>query len=260
MTSIRYIMILLAAAVSAAAASAQIRIIPREQLEAVANPRHSADSGALSFVQKQIVAEPMNENDAPKSFTYRFTNVGSDTLHIRRLTTTCSCASAVAPVRKVAPGSSAEIHVRYNPKGHPGNFERKIFVYTQDGNEPAAVLRLSVNVFTGAAFSDEWPVQMGNIRLKTSDVTFRKGERAVERLRFINLSDNSVALQFDDAFLPECLSVRTEPVVVEPGKEGLILIAFNPAGSGVRERMKVIIKGLGVPPSKSSINVNVNNQ
>lgn len=253
----RLIIILLAAVGLSTVASAQIRIIPRQQLDAVTNPRQSADSASLSFVQKHIVAEPMSENASPISFNYKFTNVGSDTLYIRRLMTTCSCVTAVAPVSEVIPGGSADIIVRYNPKGHPGNFERRIFVYTIDDNVPAAVLRLIVNVYTGDSFSDQWPIQMGSIRLKTSSVTLRPGQMSRERIRFINVDDQPVKLVFDESFLPPCLSVHSEPAVVEPGKEGLIHITFNPDKSIVRDQMRIIIKSLGLPPSQSSITINL---
>jgi hypothetical protein len=147
--------------------------------------------------------------------------------------------------------------VTYNPKGHPGKFERKIFVYTQDGNAPAAVLRLSVEVATGADLSQEWPVQMGGIRLRRSEVAFSAGAKGVEQLRFINLSGRPLALQCEENFLPECLSFRTEPEVVEDGAEGVIVISYDPSLPGVRDSMNVILKGLGLPPTKSSITVRI---
>ena len=223
----------------------------------MSDPRHSADSAFLSFDTRHIVAEPMNEDDAPKTFVYRFTNVGSETMQIKRLVSSCSCAATVCTVKEVSPGASAEISVRYNPAGHPGKFERKVFVYTQDGNDPSAVLKLSVDVSAGADLSGEWPVQMGSVRLRRSEVTFKAGEKAVETLRFINAGDRSVALDVDRDFLPACLSVSMEQGQIAPGEEGVIRIAFDPATSGARETMKVIIKGLGLPPSQSSITIRI---
>ena len=40
---------------------AQIKVLPREKLEAVANPRLSPDSASLQFDVRKIIAEPMNE-------------------------------------------------------------------------------------------------------------------------------------------------------------------------------------------------------
>ena len=255
MALIRFIMVCAAFMVSAMTADAQLRMVSKEKLLEVANPALSADSGSLSFEHKHIIAEPMNEDDAPRTFVYRFTNIGKETVTIKRLVSTCSCASAVCSVKEVAPDASAEISVIYNPKGHPGKFERKVFVYTQDGNAPAAVLKLSVEVATGSDLSQEWPVQMGNIRLRRSEITFRGDAKAVGQLRFINLSGRSLALQCEESFLPGCLSFRTEPAMVEDGAEGVIVISFDPSLPGVRESMNVILKGLGLPPSQSTINI-----
>ena len=253
----RLISICIAVMASAMTAAAQLRMVSKEKLEQVSDPRHSSDSAFLSFDTRHIVAEPMNEDDAPKTFVYRFTNVGEHALQIKRLVSSCSCAAAVCTVKEVAPGASAEISVRYNPAGHPGRFERKVFVYTQDGNDPSAVLKLSVDVSTGADLSGEWPVQIGSIRFRRSEVTFKAGEKAVETLRFINAGDRPLTLDVDRDFLPACLSVSFDQDSVEPGEEGVIRIAFDPSMSGVRESMKVILKGLDLPPSRSTITVTV---
>ena len=238
-----------------AALPAQTRIIPQAQREAVSNPRHSADSADLSFAQKHIVAEPMSEDDAPKTFVYRFENVGKETVTIRRMTSSCSCASAVCHQASVRPGEGAEILVTYNPKGHPGRFERKVFVYTQEGNAPAAVLKLSVDVSSGADHSTEWPLQMGGIRLRRSEVNFVQGRKAVETVSFINLTGKTLELECEEMLLPESITFEADPV--ENMAEGTMRISYDPSKPGDREAVKLILKGLGVPPSKSSITIRI---
>lgn len=249
----RIILALSAALASTIAADAQLRIIPKAKVEAVANPRLSPDSAALHFDTRHIVAKPMTEDDAPSTFVYSFENVGDKTLTIEKLVSTCSCASASIDNKEVKPGAKAQIAVRYNPKGHPGIFERRIFVYTSSGNDPAAVLKLTVDVENGKDLSGLWPVQMGPIRLRRSSVDFVQGEKAVEKLRFINLSGKPLKLQCEEAFLPECLKFESE--TVEDGQEGEIVMAYDPSKPGAREQIKVILKGLGLPPTKATITV-----
>lgn len=240
-------------ALAAVSASAQMRIIPRDKVEAVSNPRLSADSASLAFETRHIVAEKMTEDEAPKTFIYRFENVGDKDVEIVRLVSTCSCATATCSVKSVAPGASAEISVKYYPKGHPGRFERKVFVYTQDGNVPAAVLRLSVDVASGSDLSTEWPIQMGGIRLRRGEVTFIEGQKAVETVNFINLTGKTLKLECETMFLPQCFAFSSEPV--DNGAEGKITITYDPAKPGVRDNVKLILKGLGLPPSQSSITI-----
>ena len=236
-------------------AFSQLRILPREKVESVSNPRLSTDSAVLAFDTRYVVAEPMSEDDAPKTFVYKFSNVGKENIAIDRLVSSCSCASAVSAKKELAPGDFSEIRVTYNPKGHPGRFERKIFVYTQGETDPAAILRLSVDVSNGADISREWPVQMGPIRLRRQDVTFSEGTKAVEKIRFINLGDRALQLTCEKAFLPDCLSFRTEPAIVASGEEGMMVISYDPSASELRDNTKVILKGLGLPPSKATITV-----
>ena len=249
----RGIIMIVVWALAAVSASAQMRIIPRDKVEAVSNPRLSADSASLAFETRHIVAEKMTEDEAPKTFIYRFENVGDKDVEIVRLVSTCSCAAATCSAKSVAPGASAEISVKYYPKGHPGRFERKVFVYTQDGNVPAAVLRLSVDVASGSDLSTEWPIQMGGIRLRGSEVTFTQGKKAVETISFINLTGKNLKLECETMFLPECFGFSATPV--DNGAEGAITITYDPDKPGVRDNVKLILKGLGLPPSQSSITI-----
>lgn len=232
---------------------AQIKIVPRETLDAVASPRLSCDSAALGFDVRHIAAPQMNEDDAPQTFNFRLTNLGEDVLEIRGIRTTCSCVTARAGKTALEQGESTEIAVRYDPKGHPGKFERRIFVYTREGNDPSAVLRLSVDVSAGADMAGEWPVQMGPVRMRRSEVTFTEGQNAIEKIRFINLSGKPLALACEEAFLPKCLSFGTRPEIVPPGQEGEMLITYRPQEGPLAKNVKVILKGLGLPPTRSSI-------
>lgn len=236
-------------------AQAQMIIVPREKLDAVNNPRLSEKSTSFRFETVTITAATMNEDDGVQTFVYPFENVCRDTLKIGRLVTSCSCAVASCPKMILAPGETSEISVRYNPKGHPGRFERKVFVYAQGEDAPAAVLRLIVNVEKGADVSEYFPVSMGNIRVRRNEIHLTKGLKATEKCIFINVSDKPLTLQFERALVPECLGFRTEPETVAPDQEGTIVIDYDPAKGGERPRMPVMIKGLGVPPTQAAITV-----
>lgn len=237
------------------AAMGQIRIIPRERIDSISNPRLSRDSAVLAFDTRHIVADTMAEDDAPRTFVFSFTNTGDHDVRIDRIVSTCSCMNASSDNLMVSPGEKAEISVRYDPKGHPGKFERRIFLYTGGWKEPSAVLKLSTDVQVGADKSVIWPVQIGNIRLRRSEVTFVTGRKGIEELRFINLSGKPIKLQCETAFLPKCLSFRTEPEVVEDGGVGHMVISYDPAKGMERSEMKIMLKGLGVSPSRSVIEV-----
>lgn len=241
-------------------ASAQIRVISREKLDSVSNPVLAGNSSALQFECLRIAAEPMNEDDAPERFTYRFRNVSDSPLKISRIATTCVCTSAACDKRTVDAGEEAVITVTYNPKGHPGRFERRIFLYTEENTRPSAILKLAVEVNVGNDMSGMYPLDMGKVRLRSGVVKVMPFRTSVERLCFLNVSGQPLKLQCEDLMLPDCLSFRTEPEVVKEGEEGEIVITFDPekyAQGPQRSQMQVILKGLGLPPSQSSIRISV---
>lgn len=251
------LMTFICTAVAAFAAEAQIRIIPQERISEVTDPKHSQDSAFLQFDSRHIEAEPMNEDDPPKEYRYHFRNTGSKPLRIVRTVASCSCLAVRCDSESIAPGEEADIVALYDPEGHPGHFERKIFIYTDSDNAPAAVLKLSVQVEVGSDMSVLWPLQMGGIRMRTSQVSYAQGRRAVERLSFINLTGGPLKLECETAFLPGYLTFRTEPEIVADGQEGEMVIAYEPSPEEERNMVKIILKGLGLPPSKSSIKVTI---
>ena len=234
-------------------ASAQLKLVSQEKLKSVNSPELSKDSSSLNFVTRHIVAERMSEDDAPRTYRFEFTNVGRGKLEVKRLVATCSCVQAICLKREVAPGETAEISVTYNPKGHPGKFERKIFVYTQDGDVPAAVLRLSVDVENSLDLSGQYPISMGKISLRRKVVKFRKGEDAVEKLRFVNMSGRVLRFDCDRAFLPECIKFYAPPT--RPLEEAEMVIRYDSTKPGVREKLTIFLNDLGLPPSQSSLTV-----
>ena len=253
----RSVVLIFVAVLMSVAAQAQIVIVPREKLEAMNNPKLTASALAMKFETMCIQANPMGEDDGVQTFTYPFTNVGEDTLKVRNLVSGCTCRTALCPKMIVAPGESSEIIVKYNPKGHPGRFERKVMVYADQDKEPTAILRLQVEVDRGGDMSGLYPIAMGNIRVRRSEVSFQSGRKGVERCPFVNVSGQDFSLVCEIPLLPPCLSVRTEPQTLSSGQEGEIIITYNPEKGGQRPKMPVIFKGLGLPPIQSSIMVNI---
>ena len=234
---------------------AQIQVLSRAELENVENPALSEDASNLKFKAESIVADEMTEDGGIKSFTYTFKNAGTDTIHINRLVTSCSCAVASYKAKSIAPGKEGEITVKYNPKGHPGRFDRKIFVYTGEYKTPAAILRLKVNVEVGADISGTYQVSMGRLRLRRSEITFRRGEKAIEKSLCINVSDAPLKIACNKYLLSPALKFTAQPEVLQPGQEGTIVVEYDPSVAEDRNELLIMLNGLGVPPSQSVIKV-----
>lgn len=247
---------------SSSVLSAQIKIVRREVLDSISNPALASNASFLKFDKVLIEAEPMQEDDAPETFIFSFRNISNSPIRIDRTVSTCTCLKAESTSDTVAPGQEASIKLTYNPKGHPGSFERKVFVYTDGNSRPSAILRLKVSVSSGNDLTGLYAVQMGKIRLRSREVRFSSDSPGVERLSFLNISGKNMSLECDRNLLAPCLDFRTEPETVRDGGEGEIIITFDPEeysrGPG-RSVLPVILQGMGVPPSQSTIKITVEN-
>ncbi|MGM9738102.1 MAG: DUF1573 domain-containing protein [Candidatus Cryptobacteroides sp.] len=146
--------IILAALLVSQIASGQIKIVPQERLMEVSSPRHCADSAFLQF-DRTACNIRMEESDAPDTLVFNVTNTGKENILISRIVSTCSCVSARCGTRVLTPGGSTDITAIYNPKGHPGSFVRKIFIYTGENRMPAATLKINAAVGEGGSPAKE---------------------------------------------------------------------------------------------------------
>lgn len=125
-------------------ANAQLRILPKAQIDSVANPPLAPDAGTMVFEKTLIDGVKMADADAPRTFQYSFVNKGTSLLVISRLVSTCSCAKASYDKRIIKPGERGVISITYSPEGRIGKNIRRVFVYTGDNTQPTAILRLEV--------------------------------------------------------------------------------------------------------------------
>ena len=94
---------------------------------------------------------------------------------------------------------------------------------------------------------------MGKIRLRRTAVRFTKGKDAVEKIRFINVSGRVLRFDCDKTFLPECIAFYAPPT--RPLEEGELVIRYDSTKPEAREKFKIFLNDLGLPPSQSSLTV-----
>ncbi len=126
-------------------AMAQIRILPKEKIDSIANPPLAPNAGEVAFEREMIITEFASGDAAPRTYEYGFVNKGTRPLMIARLVSTCSCARAEYDKRIINPGERGVVRLIYNPEGRLGKNIRRVFVYTDENTQPSAVLRLEVS-------------------------------------------------------------------------------------------------------------------
>lgn len=138
------LMVMVAVLAFAQTAYAQLKILPREKVDSVANPPLAANAGDMVFDCDRMAADYEPEDVQPRIFEYSFVNRSSSQIVISRLVSTCSCAVARYDRRVIGPNERGVITLTYNPEGRIGRQTRRVFVYTDDNRQPSAVLRLEV--------------------------------------------------------------------------------------------------------------------
>lgn len=236
---------------------AQIQTVSPEILERFVSPELAPDALLMDFETRRIEAGRIKETDTPV-YVYTFENKWDKTIEIQGLTSNCGCAVPSFDKRRIAPGEKSCIKVTYHPEGHPGKFERRVFVYTNMSAErPAAVLELSVEVEDSGDRAKWFPVEMGNIRLKTAEHRFRSDMKDVVDIAFLNVGKTPVTPSFQTEKLPDYLSVWCETPDVGSGGEGTISIAFDPEkyalSADKTQRIPVVLKNAGASGKRAII-------
>ena len=256
---LRYVLIPVGAAaalLTAAPARGQFRIIPRERLDSLAHPALAHGAEAMRFDRTRIETGSIDEDGGPKSYRFRWHNAGSDPLVITRVTTTCGCAVPSYEKRPVKPGESAEITVTYHPKGHPGSFARKIFLFTQlAANAPTAILELVGEVRPSARPTYAYPHARGNLLLKQEEIRLSGSELRTESIECLNGGNDTLRIRINRQILPPCMQVTFRPEVLPPGGIGELTVRFDPGSGRVPPRIPIFIEGLGLPPGQSAVTI-----
>ena len=242
------------AALSAPPLSAQIRIVPRAKLDSLAHPATAAGGAeAMRFERTLIDAGHIGEDDLPPVYTFRWRNTGGKPLVVTRVQTTCGCAAASWDKKPVAPGGEGAVTVTYRPKGHPGIFDRRIFVYTQlSDKEPTAILSLRGAVTASVRTDDDYPHAMGALRLKQRTVRFGRTDKVQsERIECLNAGEKPLTPLCDEGFAATGLSFACEPATLAPGAKGDLVVRFDPAKAPQPlRRTPLPVGGPDVPPSQ----------
>ncbi|MDE6508277.1 MAG: DUF1573 domain-containing protein [Alistipes sp.] len=232
--------------------------ISREQLDSLANPATAPGGEAMRFDARCIDTGEIAEDDAPSTYTFRWRNTGNDPLVVTRIETTCGCAKAGYEKRPVAAGGKGEVKITYHPKGHPGHFRRKIFVYTQlSEKQPTAILELKGHATPSVVPTHDYDHAMGPLLLKQRTLRLTGTQVQTERIECLNAGKEPLRLKADAKLLPEYLIFECDPQTFEPGKTGDLVIRFDPAKAPQKlpAWIPVMIEGLALPPSQRTLRI-----
>ena len=203
----------------------RITLMTQSSLDSLLHPPllHHGEE-ILRFEKNEDSVGTLLDSDAPKvlAFTYR---AGKRT-SIRQVKTFCGCTTAEYEKQELEIGAMGEIKLIYNPKNRIGTINEYVYVYTSDSDEfPVARLLIQGEVKE----ADKWghfSHRIGKLRLKRKKVVFNemtgKNSLVSERIWCVNSDDKP--LKISALGLPDYVAFRMEPEILEPGKEGDMII------------------------------------
>ena len=167
------------------------------------------------------------EFQVPRQFTLGFTNKGDKPLSIKEVKASCGCMDISYPKSPIAAGSRGEIAVTFDAK-LLGSFYKEVEVMTDASDEPQYIAIQGTVVTEVHDYSDEFPIDLGNVRLVTNTVEFEDvnmGDQPTAELRILN-SDRT-AFRPELMHLPPYLSAKYLPEDIPAGKAGIIRLTLD---------------------------------
>lgn len=238
--------------------SAQIRLVPRERLDSVRNPQtHPSE---LRFPERPIEMGTLSESGGVWTTTLRWQNGEQTPVVITAIRTTCGCLKADFSAEPLKRGEWGSIVLKYNPKGHPGAVDQRLFVYTSlSPQRPSAIVRLVGRVEPSADRSGDYAQACGPLLLRQIEIPYT-GEREV-RIACMNGGKSPLRITEDRLLPTHGVVVRTEPELLAPAEQGDLVItlperpAFRADGT-----LPILLQGLELPPRMRTLRLKNNVQ
>lgn len=214
--------------------------------------------GRMSFGTRSIDLGTVSEDSAMVTASVEWKNTGDSPVAVLMAKTTCNCLAVEYDRTPVPPGGTGRMVLTYYPKGHPGKIDRKVFVYAGlEASGPDAVLYVTGEVEPSSMPVWQYPHRMGALLLKQTEVNIAGNAPQVERVACMNAGDSPLEITAMEGLLPEGLTFRCEPQVLQPGETGDLVIGFDPARlkTALPDTLPVILEGLALPPSRRTLTV-----
>ncbi len=189
------------------------------------------DKPAVDFKEKIHDFGEIREDGGTVTHSFNFANTGGQPLIIHNVRASCGCTSPDWTRQPIQPDKTGFVKATFDPRNRPGNFNKSIVV-TTNGAEPTVVLRITGKVVARErGIEDIYPREIGNIRLKSSHLSFTRiapREVKTESLDVFNSSDNPVTIEFER--VPTHLTIKSVPKTIASGKEGKIVATYDASG------------------------------
>jgi|YNPMSStandDraft_1061717.scaffolds.fasta_scaffold44998_1 hypothetical protein len=219
-------------------------------------------SAKITFAQESHDFGKIAEEKGPVTHEFSFTNTGAQPLIIQNVRASCGCTAPDWTKDPVLPGKKGVVKATFDPKGRPGPFNKSITV-TSNAENSTVILTIKGEVIPKPkTIEDDYPMQVGNIRLKTNHLAFIKvfnNQVKTDSIPIVNTSQENVKLTFTN--VPAHLSVKAVPAELKPNQKGRIEITYDgnmqKEWGFVMDRLDMLINGKADPNNRISVSATI---
>ena len=190
-----------------------------------------AQDPVITFQKTEHDFGKINEADGRVTTIFEFKNEGMAALVLSNVRASCGCTTPKWTREPVEPGQTGQITVTYNPNGRPGRFQKTITI-TSNATEPTTKLYIKGEVIPKPAKPvNNYPVQMGELSLKSKNVNFgtiKKGQKLQREIEYANHTDHEITVELATLADPYLIS-QTSLQKVQPQETGKFIFVFDAA-------------------------------
>lgn len=219
-------------------------------------------SAKITFTEETYDFGNIAEEKGPVTKEFTFTNTGAQPLIIQNVKASCGCTTPDWTKDPVLPGKKGFVKATYNPQGRPGPFNKSITVISNAENSNV-VLIIKGNVTPKPrTIEDDYPMQIGSIRLKTNHLAFIKvfnNQIKTDSIQIINTSTENVKITFNN--VREHLSIKAVPDELKPKQKGNIVVTYDgnkqKEWGFVMDRVDLMLNGKSDPNNRLSVSATI---
>ncbi len=216
----------------------------------------------ITFAEESYDFGKIAEEKGPVTHEFSFTNTGAQPLIIQNVRASCGCTAPDWTKDPVLPGKKGVVKATFDPKGRPGPFNKSITVSSNAENSTVVLTIKGEVIPKPRTIEDDYPMQIGSIRLKTNHLAFIKvfnNQIKTDSIPVVNTSSETVKLTFTN--IPAHLSVKAVPAELKPNQKGRIEVTYDGNKQKdwgfVMDRIDLLINGKADPNNRISISATI---
>ncbi|HDZ69236.1 MAG TPA: DUF1573 domain-containing protein [Phycisphaerales bacterium] len=141
---------------------------------------------------------------------FKFTNTGDGPLKITKVTKTCGCTPYTLEKTEYAPGESGILKVKYNSSKRPGLTTRRLFMSSNDKNNPKVALTIKAKIVLKVDYEPKrLNLLLGDENADCPEITIRSLDNQPFAIKGFKSTANSITIDYDG-------SVKAMKFVLQP--------------------------------------------